>query len=296
MFGALICATAIAGAVLLGTLAVVQYRRERARERTFALMEQFSGTPIAVPAGSLDKGGRVLRTVAPMLAPAASRRRMRRTLAQAGRDDVRSLDLMIGNKVAGLAFGTAAGVVIGLLAGGWWWAAVPAMGALGFWWPDLRLRDAVDRRTTQIERALPDALDLLQLCVASGLSLQGALAEVSRTQDSPVAAEFRRVLQEMRLGVSRSDAFLALTRRSRQQDLLRFAHAMIQVDRLGIPVRVVLAEQARDMRERRRVRARERAQQVSVRILLPLVVCFLPALFVVVLGPALLSIVRSFAG
>jgi tight adherence protein C len=221
---------------------------------------------------------------------------MRRNLALAGRDDPGALERMIRAKLAGLVIGIVLGVLVGLLLGGWWWALLPALAALGLWWPDLRVREAIDRRATAVERSLPDALDLLQLCVGSGLSLQGALAEVARAQDTPVAAEFRRVLQEMRLGVARSDAFLALTRRTRQPDLLRFAHAMIQVDRLGIPVRVVLAEQARDMRERRRVRAREQAQQVSVRILLPLVVCFLPALFVVVLGPALLSIIRTFTG
>ena len=293
---ALLIAATVAVALLLAARAVTLYRRQRARERTFALMEQFTGTPVEARSRTLEERSRFLRTVAPMLAPAGARRRMRRSLAQAGRDDVESLDRMIRDKVVGLVAGGVLGAVLGVVLGGWAWIAVPALAALGFWWPDLRLRDAVDRRSKQIERSLPDALDLLQLCVGSGLSLQNALAQVARTQDSPVAAEFRRVLQEIRLGVPRSDAFLALTRRTRQEDLLRFAHAMIQVDRLGIPVRVVLSEQAHDMRERRRVRAREQAQQVSVRILLPLVICFLPALFVVVLGPALLSIIRTFTG
>jgi tight adherence protein C len=131
--------------------------------------------------------------------------------------------------------------------------------------------------------------------VEAGLGFQAALGQVATLQDGPVAEEFSRVLREMQLGQSRQDALTALADRTRDEDLLRFIAAMAQVDRLGIPIAAVLREQARDMRARRRDRARERAQKVPVKIMLPVVFCFFPMLIGIVIAPAGMQIARMFS-
>ena len=143
-------------------------------------------------------------------------------------------------------------------------------------------------------RALPDALDLLDLCVESGLSLQASLARVASTQQGPVAAEFARVLREMKLGLGRSEAFASLGERTTQPDLGRFVTSIQQAEKLGIPVGAVVKEQALAMRSRRQENAREAAQKVPVKILAPLMLCFLPGLFIIILGPAVVNAVNFF--
>lgn len=218
---------------------------------------------------------------------------MRRQLAEAGMADADALERLMRRKLLGLLAGLAFGLLIGWRMGGAWWLAVPVAAIGGYFLPEFLVIRAGDQRTEELRRDLPDALDLMQLCVGSGLSLQSALEQVAATQTGPVSAELGRVLQEMQIGSSRMDAFIALTHRVRQPDLLNFAHAIIQVDRLGIPISTVLDEQAREMREKRQASAEEQAQKVSVKILMPLVVCFLPALFLMVIGPAVLRLVST---
>jgi tight adherence protein C len=150
-------------------------------------------------------------------------------------------------------------------------------------------------RAQQIGYELPEAIDLMYLSVSSGVSLNSAMQKVTENQSGAAAGELTRVLEEMRLGVSRAQAFRSLIERISQPDMVRFAEAMIKIDQLGISLTTVLEEQAREMRQRRRALAREKAQQVSVRILMPLVLCFLPGLFIIVLGPAVASIFNLFA-
>lgn len=291
-----VAVVAFAAAVLLLVVAYGIARSQRIRaegkERTREVIAQFSGTPAAVTrtreVEQVDRTG--WRVLASRLMTDPQRHVLGRQLAYAGRltsgavERVSVLKLQLG------ILGLLVGLIIGLLLGGWWWLAVPGAGALGFVAPNIYLRQLADRRTDEIGVELPEALDLLNLCVGSGLGLQGALQQVASSQRGPVAAEFTRVLREMGLGVPRTDAFLAMAKRVRQPDMLRFIQAIVQVDRLGIPLSVVIREQAREMRAKRHARAREQAQKVSVKILLPLVLCFLPALFIIVLAPAIVSI------
>jgi tight adherence protein C len=225
-----------------------------------------------------------------------ARRRLRDHLAWAGRPTQEALTTIIGRKTIYLGVGLCLGFLAGLAFGGWAWAAVPVAALVGFYLPDVALKNKADHRTEEIGLKLPDALDLLNLCVESGLGLQSALAKVAQTQKGPVAAEFGRVLQEMQLGVPRAAAFEAMSKRANQKDLQRFVAAMLQVDKLGIPVANVLREQARDMREARHSRAREQAQKVPVKILAPLMLCFLPGLFIIILGPAVITAIGVFSG
>jgi tight adherence protein C len=227
---------------------------------------------------------------------AKARERLRRHLAWAGRPSGESLNSIVGRKVIYLGVGLCLGFIAGFLYGGWAWLLLPVAALVGFYLPDIVLYNQAEHRTAEIQLELPDALDLLNLCVESGLGLQSALARVAHTQNGPVSAEFGRVLQEMQLGVSRAVAFESMGNRTKQEDLRRFVAAVLQVDKLGIPIASVLKEQARDMRAARQSRAREQAQKVPVKILAPLMICFLPGLFIVILGPAIILALNVFSG
>lgn len=218
--------------------------------------------------------------------------RLRHLLDIAGHPE--QLAVTLRNKALfALALGAVA-TGFAILLGGWSWALVPVAGVAGFWLPDVLLWNSGLHRTEQLARDLPDAIELLNLCVESGMGFPAALAHVSTTMTGPVPEEFARVLREMRLGRSREEAFESLRQRTTQPDLLRLVHAVVQADQLGISISGVLAEQAAELRSQRRDRAREAAQKVPVKILLPVIACFLPGIFIIVLGPAMFAIGRLF--
>jgi tight adherence protein C len=220
------------------------------------------------------------------------RERLQSALNRAGRPEVDALTATLRNKVvAALCLG-AFGIVIGAFGDGWWWLAVPTFLVAGFWLPDLLVYNIALRRTDEITRELPDAIELLNMCMESGMGFQAALAQVAEAQQGVTAGEFARVLRELQLGQSRQEALVALTERTSQEDLVRIMNAVLQADRLGIAMSGVLAEQASEMRAKRRDRAREVAQKVPVKILMPVIACFLPGIFIIVLGPAAVSLAQ----
>ena len=146
----------------------------------------------------------------------------------------------------------------------------------------------------KIRRELPDALDLLTVSVEAGLGFDAALMQVAGAMPGAFSGEIARLLQEMQMGVRRADAMRALGARTRVIELRTMAVAVIQATDLGIPIANVLREQAAQMRLRRRQRAEEQARKVPVKIVVPLVLCILPSLFIVVIGPGVLSIIHSF--
>jgi len=163
----------------------------------------------------------------------------------------------------------------------------------GFFLPDLLLYNSGLKRQDKIPRALPDALDMLTICVEAGLAFDAALAQVARYSTGPLAAEFARVLQEMQIGKSRSEALRSMGERTSSPELKAFISAMIQSAELGIPVAHVLREQAKEMRVRRRQRAEGQAQKVPVKITFPLILCLFPALLIVIIGPGIISIAHG---
>jgi tight adherence protein C len=167
---------------------------------------------------------------------------------------------------------------------------------LGYFGPDIALYQAGYNRTQEISRALPDALDLLTISVEAGMPFDSAVAQVATKTTGPLAEEFSRLLQEMQIGLGRTSAIKAMGSRSDVPELRSFASAMVQADRLGIPVSNVLRIQAGEMRVKRSQRAEEAAQKVPVKILFPLIFCILPVLFIVILGPAVISIFKSLGG
>ncbi len=156
---------------------------------------------------------------------------------------------------------------------------------IGFYAVDAVLERKARERQQAIQNALPDTIDLLTISVEAGLSLDAALAQVTEHVEGPLSEEIGRMLQEMRLGVSRVDSLRHLADRTDVDELRSFVVAMIQADTFGVSVSNILRAQSREQRTKRRQRAEEKAMRVPVKILFPLIFCVLPALFVVILGP-----------
>jgi tight adherence protein C len=150
-----------------------------------------------------------------------------------------------------------------------------------------------DDRQASISRDLPDVLDLLAISVEAGVGFEGAVEVVTRHFQTPLAAEFGRTLREMELGLSRRDALQNLKRRTEVPELSNFVLILVQADALGMPISRVLRTQAVEMRSKRRQWAREKAGKLPVKMLMPLTLFILPALFVVILGPAAMSITKN---
>jgi tight adherence protein C len=238
-----------------------------------------------------------LRALGLRLSPAGGVASLQRRLDTAGNPRRWNTDRLLAVKAVGLLGLGALGLLYGLhhpVLG------VPAAGlgaAVGFYLPDLLLYNTAIKRQTRIKAALPDAMDMLTVCVEAGLGLDAAMARVARNIEGPVAAEFSRVLQEVQIGKSRTQALRAMANRTTVAELRAFVSAVVQAGELGIPVADVMRVQAKEMRLRRRQWAEEKAQQVPVKILLPLIGCLFPALFLIVIGPGVISIMHGlFAG
>ena len=173
-------------------------------------------------------------------------------------------------------------------------AAIVVAGLLGWFTPSLIVYQMAYNRSAQILKDLPDAIDLLTISVEAGLGFDAALSQVSRNTDGPLAQEFFRVLQEMQIGTGRMDALRGLGERSDVGDLQSFVAAMVQADSYGVPIANVLRVQSEELRLKRSQRAEEAAQKVPVKILFPLIFGVMPALFVVIIGPAVVAAFYSF--
>ncbi|MFN8194932.1 MAG: type II secretion system F family protein [Nocardioidaceae bacterium] len=171
---------------------------------------------------------------------------------------------------------------------------VAAATAMGYFAPNMFLYQRSYDRQNQIQKGLPDAIDLLTISVESGLGFDAALQQVARNTTGPLAEEFARVLREMQIGQGRNDALRGLSERTNLADLRSFVSALAQADSFGIPIGQVLRVQSSEMRVKRRQKAEEKAQQVPVKITVPLIFCILPCLFISVMGPAAISIMHSF--
>jgi tight adherence protein C len=167
-----------------------------------------------------------------------------------------------------------------------------ALAGLGFRAPDFLLARRIKRRQSEVQRALPDTLDLLTICVEAGLGFDAAVGRVVEKRDDELAREFGRVLTEMRMGRSRRDALRSLVERTDVRDVNTFVSAIIQSEQLGVPISRVLLTQADQMRVRRRQRAEEAAHKAPIKMLFPMVFLIFPSMFVVILGPALPGIFK----
>ena len=286
----------VGGAIFLGVLALVLGTgKSTAQAPGKELQPQAPARPARLTAYEepLPTVMARLRSVALKLSPSDYTKRLQRRLDLAGNPRNMPAERVLALKGVGLVLGTMAGLLLGLHRGPFIivWALVGA--AIGFFLPDVLVRNAGEHRQQDLLKALPDALDMLTVCVEAGLGFDSALGRVATNTEGPMAEECSRVIQEMQFGKSRAEALRSLADRTDVPEIKSFVSALIQAGELGISIGSVLREQAVEMRIRRRQRAEEKAQKLPVKILLPLITCLLPAMFVVVLGPAAIKIVHT---
>jgi tight adherence protein C len=232
------------------------------------------------------------------LSGADSAERIRHKLDLAGNPPGWTVDRVLSGKVLGSIAGFMGGVLFSFLfeSTSTRIIVVAAVTLAGFFAPSMYLYQKGYDRKNRIQRELPDAIDLLTISVESGLGFDAALQQVAYNTEGPLADEFSRVLREMQIGSGRGEAMRALSERTNVVELRSFVSSMVQADAFGIPIANVLRVQSSEMRVKRRQRAEEKAQQVPVKMTIPLIFCILPCLFIAVMGPAAIHMMDSFSG
>jgi tight adherence protein C len=168
------------------------------------------------------------------------------------------------------------------------------IGLLGYMMPGIWISRRIKTRKTEITRALPDAIDLLTISVEAGLGFDPALARVVEKWDNGLTRELGRMLSEIRMGASRRDAMREAANRVNVDDLNTFISAVIQADQLGVSISQVLRIQSKQMRQKRRQRAEEQAHKAPLKMLFPMVFLIFPSIYIVILGPAIPTIISAF--
>lgn len=165
--------------------------------------------------------------------------------------------------------------------------------ALGYFFPVLWIKGKISKRQDSILKALPDALDLLTICVEAGLGFDQAMGKVYEKWDNDLAIGFGRVLREIQLGKLRREALRDMSERMGVPDVQSFTAAVIQADQLGVSMTKILRVQSDQMRVKRRQRAQEKAHQAPVKMMIPMVLLIFPSLWIVLLGPAVVFLIES---
>jgi tight adherence protein C len=169
-----------------------------------------------------------------------------------------------------------------------------AGGVLGYFAPNLWLRDLINKRKKRLQRALPDAMDLLTISVEAGLGFDAALTQVVKRWHNTLTDEFALLLIDFQIGKARKEAWKELIRRTQVPDLTSFITAMLQNEQVGVSISTLLRTQADQMRVKRRQAAEEAARTAPVKMLIPMVFCIFPGIFVIVLGPAVPQLLGTF--
>jgi len=253
---------------------------------------------LVIPEATSSKGtGDARISLARRLTPAGSIKRMDRLLALAGRPPAWPIER--------LAMAKLVLVVVGAMLGALFIQASPGIGrfvmvvlvvSIAYITPELLLHSRGQERQKAMGLQLADTLDQMTIAVEAGLGFESAMSRAARNGKGPLAEEFIRTLQDIQVGQPRRAAYLALAERTNVPDLRRFLRAVIQADQYGVAIADVLRTQASEMRMKRRQRAEEKAMQIPVKVIFPLMLCILPVLFIVLLGPAAMGIVAAFSG
>jgi len=222
--------------------------------------------------------------------PQEARKKLLAELDLAGRPGNLTPEDFGAVRIVAAAIMAALGLLLGLVLGSPLYAVIAlAVGTvLGYYLPQLWLRQKVTGRRTEIQKGLPDAMDLLVIAVDAGLGFDAALARVVEKYKNALSDEFAKVLKEVSLGKPRLEAMDEMGRASGVEDLHNFIQAIIQSEQFGTGIGKILRIQADEMRRKRRQRAQEKAAQATLKMLLPMVGCIFPTLWIVLLGPAVL--------
>lgn len=300
----------IAIAAGLSVLAVAELvaARPRAVQRQLQGVAQLSrGEPLSPHRATVAPARLVItRTLVRLGAAMRPRSRealpVRELLGQAGFRRPEAMAVFLGARTVATL------VVPPALAAAWWMARGGPGGALlvlawsaaaGWLAPKLYLRLRASARRREIERNLPDALDLLVVCVEAGLGINQAIARMSdeiRHFSPATGEEFSLVNLELRAGVPRADAMRNLGTRMGVAELRSLSTMLVQADRFGTSIGQALRVHADTARQKRQQRAEEAAAKTSVKLIFPLVLCIFPTIFVVILGPAVINIIRTLSG
>ena len=257
------------------------------------------GTPSKVadaahPATSSGKG-RNVSTLSETLVPKGSRTRLERMLARAGRPADWPIERVITVK---LALTVAAPLMAATFI---FKAPSPLLAGLGvlfaailYFLPELRLYSLGIERKAKITLELADTLDQMSIAVEAGLGFDAAMVRVAKNGTGVLAAELIRTLQDVQVGMTRRVAYEDLVERTQVPDLKQFIRSIIQAESYGLALSSVLNTQAAEMRLKRRMRAEAKAMQIPVKVIFPLMLCILPVLFMVVMGPGVIGIMASF--
>ncbi|WP_448624066.1 type II secretion system F family protein [Geodermatophilus sp. URMC 64] len=253
------------------------------------------------PAGAAGAPARTgpgaLAGLARALTPAGTVDRINRLLGTAGRPAAWPLGRVVAAKIVLAAVAGALGLLLvsarpGLLLA----LAMIAVAGVAYVVPELLLYSRGQERQQAIALELADTLDQMTIAVEAGLGFEAAMARAGQNGKGALAEELVRTLQDIAVGQPRREAYLALAERTGVPDLRRFIRAVVQADAYGISIADVLRTQAAEMRLKRRQRAEEKAMQIPVKVIFPLILCILPTLFIVLLGPAAMDIVDAFSG
>ncbi|MDO7869288.1 type II secretion system F family protein [Nocardioides jiangxiensis] len=296
IFGALFLAFSASGGLsperagVSRSLAVLQAMTEAPDELKGELDRPFADRVLAPLYARLQKIGQ-------RITGADQVERIRQRLDKAGNPAGWSVERVATGKVLGVVIGVVFGFLFAQMLDRSAMVTVLMVVGLGvFGWnaPAIHLYNVALKRDEVMRNEIADSIDLLTISVEAGLGFDAALQQVARNTEGPLAMEFARVLQEMQIGRGRSEALRGLGERTSIPEIRGFVSAMVQADSFGIPIGQVLRVQSREMRTKRRQRAEEKAAQVPVKIMVPVVLFILPCLFLIVMGPAALGIMRSF--
>ena len=303
-----IIALIVVGVVLLGGLIVVGMQGDTGDDPLEKRLAEFADRelPTSLEEVELSIGTRerviipiykALARFATQFTPENQIDEIRHQIELAGKSQSKDPVQFFGERIAlTLAFGVGAfallffvapqGVVKGLMGtiGG---------ALLGYYLPFLQLKSQIARRQDSIIKSLPDALDLLTICVEAGLGFEQAMGKVYEKWDDDLAIAFGRVLQEIQLGKRRGEALRDMSNRMDVSDVTSFVAALVQAEQLGVSIAKILRIQSDQMRVKRRQRAQEKAQQAPVKMMIPMVILIFPSIWISLMGPAVIILLES---
>lgn len=285
--------------VLLTGATLITVSRGRRSAHVLQGQLESAGIHVAHPGAAASFSERV---VAPAIArfsrtatgitPARLRAGVARRLVLAGSPGRWTAETLLALQLAATIGAGTLGYLIGMtgsrrILGPFW---VPLLAFVAYVAPLALLDGRAQNRQEHIRRTLADTIDLLTISVEAGLAFDGALLQARRSMKGPLSEEIGRMLHEMQLGTRRTDAMRHLSERTNVEELRSFVLAMVQADVFGVSVANVLRSQSQELRTKRRQRAEERAMKIPVKLLFPMIVCILPALMVLVVGPGAIRI------